>query len=247
MAEPHLPQRDRLSEFVLEVPPLRDPLSEFAPEGPGPGEWNRLPERALPIGVAAAPDVSLATGRASRGRWLSGSVMLGVGLVAGFAGGVGVVTQYGGDQNVLVRSLALNRVDSELPRVQPPPNPPVADRPTDDPDYPIAQTTNDPPRTTEADAATAAPEPLITGQRASVKPVETIPGSPLAVLYVQSRPAGAEVYLDGQLITTTPFQLSDVTPGRHTIRIELQGYRSWSTPVSLEPGTRIEIAAALEP
>jgi len=149
--------------------------------------------------------------------------MLGVGLVAGFAGGVAVVTQYFGDQNVPVRSLALNRVDSELPRAQ-----------------------VQPPWTTEPDAAMAEPEPLITGQDASAEPVETIPESTAAVLYVQSRPPGAEVYLDGQLVTTTPFQLSGITPGRHIIRIDLQGYRTWSAPVSVEPGAHIGITAALE-
>jgi hypothetical protein len=99
---------------------------------------------------------------------------------------------------------------------------------------------------TEADTNAPEPEPLIPRQTPSVAPVEAIQEGSAALLYVQSSPAGAEVYLDGQLVTTTPFQLSEITPGQHTIRIELQGYRTWSSLISVEPGARIRIAAALE-
>jgi hypothetical protein len=176
--------------------------------------------------------------------------MLTVGLLAGFAGGVALVTRYGGDQDAFVRSLDLNRVDSETTRakVQPSPPEPVVDRPANDPiaPAPVASATNDPPRNVEARSVTPKPEPLVTRQRAPIGRPERIPQSTLTGLYVRSRPSGANVYLDDKLVSTTPFQLSDIVPGRYTIRIDLTGYRTWSAPVSIEPRARTNISAVLE-
>jgi hypothetical protein len=54
------------------------------------------------------------------------------------------------------------------------------------------------------------------------------------------------VYLDGQLISTTPFQLPDIAPGTHTITIVQPGYREWSASVNIEPGAGTRISASLE-
>lgn len=228
---------------MAEPPPLRDPLSEFASEVSGLGESNRLTEPVTPIGATAARSVSPATRRVWRGDWFTGALLLGVGLVAGFGGGVALTSHYNGGQDASLRSLVLSRADPGLPRpeVQPPTN-----RPAADPVAPIPPATNGLPPMTEADTNAPEPEPLIPRQTPSVAPVEAIQEGSAALLYVQSSPAGAEVYLDGQLVTTTPFQLSEITPGQHTIRIELQGYRTWSSLISVEPGARIRIAAALE-
>lgn len=240
------PRRERLRQLE---PPPRERLIEFEPDWRGPGESDRLTERAF----ASAPSVShAAPPRAPKRRWFSGALMLGVGLVAGFAGGVAVVTEFGDDQIESVRSLMSNRVDADIPRaeVQPPP-PPVADRPADDPivptapaTTPIVPATNDPQR--EANVARPEPAPLIAGQRASGGRVETSPVTTVTGLYVQSSPAGADVYLDERLVSTTPFQLSDIAPGRHTIRIDMQGYRPWSAPVSIERRALTKISAVLE-
>jgi hypothetical protein len=74
--------------------------------------------------------------------------------------------------------------------------------------------------------------------------MDAIP-STMTALYVQSSPAGANVYLDDRLVSTTPFQLSDMVPGRYTVRIDMQGYRTWSTPVSVQQGARATISAVL--
>ena len=259
-ADPQLPLNDPLSEFAPErtprrerlrqlEPPPRERLIEFEPDWRVPGESDRLTERAF----ASAPSVSHAVPpRAPKRRWFSGALMLGVGLVAGFAGGVAVVTEFGDDQIESVRSLMSNRVDADIPSTegQPPP-PPVADRPADDPivptapaTTPIVPATNDPQR--EANVARPEPAPLIAGQRASGGRVETSPVTTVTGLYVQSSPAGADVYLDERLASTTPFQLSDIAPGRHTIRIDMQGYRPWSAPVSIERRALTKISAVLE-
>ena len=220
--------------------PLRDPYSEFASERPVPVESDGLTDRASLIGVATAPDGPLVRHRGSRDRWVVGALMLGIGLLVGFAAGIAVVTQYGRNQIAAVPSLASNHADS---KPLPAETRGSVDRPAEDR---IGDATYDSPRTTATDATTTALDVPNTQQRTSLKSEIKMPESPGAVLYVQSRPAGAEVYLDGQLVSTTPFQLSGVTVGRHIIQINLQGYRTWSTPVSVEPGARVRIAAALE-
>ena len=244
------PRRERLLQFAWEPPPPNERLIEFEPDWRGPGESNRLTERALP---ATASSLSFGSPRASNGRWFIGAIMLGVGLVAGFAGGIAVVNQFGGEQNESVRSaLALDRVDSAPPptAVQTAPSQPLAQQPVDNPSAPIPAATNDPTPPAEANAAMPAPKPPVTAPRvatvplASREPVETT-ASRVTALYVQSNPAGAEVYLDDKLVSTTPFQLSDIVPGQYTIRIEMQGYRTWSAPVNVEPGARATISAIL--
>ena len=222
------PHRERVLDFTWEPPPPHEQLIEFAPEWRGP----------------------IDSSRASKGPWLIGAVMLAIGLLAGFAGGVALVTRYGGDQDASVRSLDLNRVDSKTTgaQVQPSTPEPVVDRTANDPTTPapVASATNDPPRTVEAQSVTPEPEPLTTRQRAPLGRPERIPQSTLTGLYVQSSPSGADVYLDDKLVATTPFQLSDIGPGRYTIRIDREGYRSWSAPVSIEPRARTNISAVLK-
>jgi hypothetical protein len=63
---------------------------------------------------------------------------------------------------------------------------------------------------------------------------------------VVSRPAGARVFVDGKLVGTTPLQVPAVAPGSHSVRLELDGYRGWSTTTSVEAGEQKRIAASLE-
>lgn len=251
------PLDDPLGEFASEPPPRRERPNEFASEPPSHRErlleftWEPPPPSERLIEFAPEWRGPIASSGASKGRWLFGAVMLAVGLLAGFAGGVALVTRYGGDQDASARSLDLSRVDSEAPRaeVQPPPPQSVADQPANDPVPPasVASATNALPQTAEANAVTPDPAPLATRQRAPVERAERIPQSTLTGLYVQSSPSGADVYLDEKLISTTPFQLSDIVPGRYTIRIDREGYRSWSAPVNIQRGARTNISAVLAP
>ncbi len=62
---------------------------------------------------------------------------------------------------------------------------------------------------------------------------------------IVSRPAGAEVYMDGKLQGTTPVA-APLYPGRHFVRVELEGYSPWtlSLPDDFPPK---EIKALLVP
>jgi len=68
-----------------------------------------------------------------------------------------------------------------------------------------------------------------------------------ASLQVDSRPAGARVFVDGAPVGTTPLLLPDVSAGPHSVRIDLPGYRPWIASVTLTRGVRSRIGASLEP
>jgi hypothetical protein len=60
-----------------------------------------------------------------------------------------------------------------------------------------------------------------------------------------SRPAGAQVILDGRVIGKTPVTIPDVAAGAHSIRLELPGFKGWATTVDVK-GVTTRVAASLE-
>jgi serine/threonine protein kinase len=66
-------------------------------------------------------------------------------------------------------------------------------------------------------------------------------------LQVASRPSGAQVFVDDNLIGTTPLLLSNVAAGSRHLRVELSGYKVWTTSVRIEPSGRFRVSASLEP
>jgi hypothetical protein len=71
-------------------------------------------------------------------------------------------------------------------------------------------------------------------------------GTATAGLQVDSRPAGAQVWVDGTPAGVTPLLLPNVSVGIHSVRIELPGFRPWTTTVSVATGERARVAASLE-
>jgi len=65
-------------------------------------------------------------------------------------------------------------------------------------------------------------------------------------LAVDSRPAGARVFLDGKLAGTTPMTLPSVSAGSHAIRLDHEGYRRWSSSVRIVAGEQNRVTASLE-
>ena len=65
-------------------------------------------------------------------------------------------------------------------------------------------------------------------------------------LFVLSRPAGAQVFLDEQPVGTTPLSLSDVAAGTHRVRLDLPGHQRWATAVTVTGGASARVAASLE-
>ncbi len=74
-------------------------------------------------------------------------------------------------------------------------------------------------------------------------------GTPAATtgsLLVESRPLGAQVSVDGQVMGTTPLTLPEVQPGAHRIVLEIPGFNQWITMVQVTAGNRMRVAASLE-
>ncbi len=65
-------------------------------------------------------------------------------------------------------------------------------------------------------------------------------------LVVDSRPTGARVFLDGRLVGTTPATVSTVGSGEHVVRLELDGYRRWSSSIRIVAGEQNRVTASLE-
>jgi hypothetical protein len=78
------------------------------------------------------------------------------------------------------------------------------------------------------------------------------PGTTAAVqgatgsLFVDSRPPGARVLVDGRATGSTPVLLPDLAPGPHRVQIERDGYQIWTTTITVSGAERVRVAASLE-
>lgn len=88
--------------------------------------------------------------------------------------------------------------------------------------------------------------PAATPPAASVP--ASVPAAPVqasGMISVRSTPYLADVYVDGQDMGYTPAKLS-LPPGKHTVRFEKEGYKSWSKEITLTAGSELLVDAALE-
>ena len=67
-----------------------------------------------------------------------------------------------------------------------------------------------------------------------------------AALIVESRPPGAIVFLNGERVGTTPLTLDTVATGSQALRLEMDGYRRWTSSIRVVAGERNRITASLE-
>jgi serine/threonine-protein kinase len=65
-------------------------------------------------------------------------------------------------------------------------------------------------------------------------------------LFVDSRPQGANVLLDGKIVGKTPLRLPDVRIGTHVVRIELAEHRPWSSVARITAGQEYRVTGSLE-
>jgi serine/threonine-protein kinase len=66
-------------------------------------------------------------------------------------------------------------------------------------------------------------------------------------IFVDTRPRGARVTIDGRNAGTTPVHTASVTAGEHSLRIELAGYKDVATTVTVKGGAETPIQVTLEP
>ena len=53
-------------------------------------------------------------------------------------------------------------------------------------------------------------------------------------------------FIDNRLVGTTPVSVAEVAAGEHTVRLELAGYRQWTSPARVAAGETRRITASLE-
>jgi hypothetical protein len=90
--------------------------------------------------------------------------------------------------------------------------------------------------------AKPAPPPAPAAPPASQKPA-VYTGS----MYIDSRPRGARVLVNGKAVGTTPMRLSDLPVGSHVVRLELENHRVWSTSATVQAGQESRVTGSLDP
>jgi hypothetical protein len=111
----------------------------------------------------------------------------------------------------------------------------------------VALLPNSPPTRLSPARSEAMPKPV------APRAVRTaVPGAPATTrvsvgsLSVESRPAGASVFVDDRPVGTTPLSIAEMSQGQHTVRIELAGYRRWSSSTMVTSGEASRVTASLE-
>ena len=64
---------------------------------------------------------------------------------------------------------------------------------------------------------------------------------------LESQPAGAQVFIDGQPLGVTPLVDWKLPAGSHVVRVELDGYNRWSAAVRVITAKTLSLVAALQP
>jgi hypothetical protein len=112
----------------------------------------------------------------------------------------------------------------------------------------VALSADDPARTVsmqlERQPRAAAPPPR--PRAAEPQPPAPAARSFTGSLYVDSRPRGASVYLDGKRIGTTPMRLPEVPIGSHVVRLELPDHRTWAVSTRVASGEEARVTGSLD-
>ena len=83
-----------------------------------------------------------------------------------------------------------------------------------------------------------------TATAAAPRAATPVPAS-AGVLFVESRPPGAAVMIDGKPRGTTPLTVDAMAPGTYRVNLSLAGYQPFVTTVRVVAGTRTRAAASL--
>jgi hypothetical protein len=73
----------------------------------------------------------------------------------------------------------------------------------------------------------------------------TQPDSATASVALQSDPVGADIYLDGQLVGSTPSTLQ-IASGNHQLALRLAGYQDWTRDLHILPASQIQFSPKLQ-
>jgi hypothetical protein len=73
----------------------------------------------------------------------------------------------------------------------------------------------------------------------------TQPDSATATVALQSDPVGADIYLDGQLVGSTPSTIQ-IPSGNHQLALRLAGYQDWTRDLRILPASQIQFSPKLQ-
>jgi protein kinase-like protein/PEGA domain-containing protein len=82
--------------------------------------------------------------------------------------------------------------------------------------------------------------------RAATAPREAAPQTYAGSIFVDSRPRGATILIDGKPAGTTPASIPDVPIGSHVVRLELTDHRAWTTSTRVTAGEQVRVTGSLE-
>jgi hypothetical protein len=253
-----------------EFDPSGDPILSFTSEkatAQAPAPAPPRPPASVPTQAAAPTVATLAWDaahvfdphprrQASRviSLWFVAAISVGLGAAAGFAAGYLFAQRVVAPTIASASSAAATEIPSapseqqatesrpaetDVPAV--PPDPHVTD---------AAPTSNAIASAPAVAASTATvplnPPPATTAPtRAAPAPVADAALANGGAIEVVSRPAGAQVFIDGQVIGQAPLSIADVAEGTHDIRLELAGFNPWVTSVRVSRGARTRVGASL--
>jgi len=81
---------------------------------------------------------------------------------------------------------------------------------------------------------------------AAAGPAAAPPAAATGAVYVETRPAGARVSIDGRAVGTSPMRVPELAPGSHRIRVDLAGHKSVTTSVVVRAGQQTTVRLSLE-
>ena len=97
-----------------------------------------------------------------------------------------------------------------------------------------------------ATESVARPSGRATPGRVTPAQREAPPSSFAGTIYVDSRPRGARVLIDGRPMGTTPASIPDIPIGSHVVRLELPDHRVWTTSTRVAAGEQARVTGSLE-
>jgi hypothetical protein len=94
-----------------------------------------------------------------------------------------------------------------------------------------------------APAPAPAPAPVATGPAPA--PPAAADATGVGSLYVVSSPADGRLFIDGQPFGTAPAVVPGLRAGRHVVRVEMPGHRTFERTVDVPAGQRVRVDATL--
>ena len=65
-------------------------------------------------------------------------------------------------------------------------------------------------------------------------------------LNIKSEPSNAAIIVDGNEVGNTPSNITDILPGKHLVKISMEGYENWSDNVEISPDKENQVTAVLQ-